>query len=189
MAMPIGNYFSKGTVQKIAAYSPTTSSISICLFYQYATPPMGTSQLSSLNKMLQEITLSENIGGRIRIAAEGLNCTLSGKPESLQKFSKTLVAFSPSIFASTHFKYIDDLPLDRAFKDLKILPVKELVFYAGDTTAISIEGGVHLEPKDFHEKLKSKNAVVIDVRNHYEADIGRFDKQGATYIDPMMRKR
>jgi predicted sulfurtransferase len=33
-----------------------------------------------------------------------------------------------------------------------------------------------LEPKDFHNKLKDKKeTVVIDVRNHYEADIGRFD--------------
>jgi len=33
---------------------------------------------------------------------------------------------------------------------------------------------------------------VIDVRNHYEADIGRFDGQkkvgGALYVDPKMRK-
>ena len=32
--------------------------------------------------------------------------------------------------------------------------------------------------------------VIIDVRNHYEANIGRFDppKGGAQMIDPMMRK-
>ena len=37
-----------------------------------------------------------------------------------------------------------------------------------------------------------KETVVIDVRNHYEAVIGRFDgqetKEGAKYIDPKMRK-
>lgn len=40
--------------------------------------------------------------------------------------------------------------------------------------------------------MLSKDAVIIDVRNHYEAEIGRFVKQqklgGAQYIDPMMRK-
>ncbi len=33
------------------------------------------------------------------------------------------------MFSKTDFKYIDDLPSDRAFKDLKVLPVTELVFY------------------------------------------------------------
>jgi predicted sulfurtransferase len=69
-------------------------------------------------------------------------------------------------------------------------------------------GGVHLDPHDYHEMLKRDDAVVIDVRNHYEAAIGRFEGQmmgegangggddddlnakggGARYIDPRMRK-
>ena len=34
------------------------------------------------------------------------------------------------------------------------------------------ETGVHLDAKDFHEMLhdKSKETVVIDVRNHYEGE-------------------
>ena len=35
--------------------------------------------------------------------------------------------------------------------------------------------GTHLEPKLYHEKLAESDTVVIDVRNHYEAKIGRFD--------------
>lgn len=36
--------------------------------------------------------------------------------------------------------------------------------------------GVHLEPEAYHEKLGQGNTVVIDVRNNYEAEIGRFQK-------------
>ena len=37
--------------------------------------------------------------------------------------------------------------------------------------------------------LKDKDAVVIDVRNHYEVDIGRIQppEGGATFINPEMR--
>lgn len=49
-----------------------------------------------------------------------------------------------------------------------------------------------MEPKDYHQKLSEPNTVVIDVRNTYESDIGRFGKQegvgGATLIVPAMRK-
>jgi predicted sulfurtransferase len=62
-----------------------------------------------------------------------------------------------------------------------VLQVKELVFYGlGEERDLdSISGGTHLEPKDYHEKLSqaSSDTVVIDVRNAYESDIGRFGGQ------------
>ena len=67
--------------------------------------------------------------------------------------------------------------MKRAFKDLKVLPVKELVFYGIDSEHNLGQGGVHLPPVEFHEKLQDTNSVVIDVRNAYEYDIGRFDGQ------------
>jgi predicted sulfurtransferase len=60
-----------------------------------------------------------------------------------------------------------------------------------------------LEPKDYHQKLGESNTVVIDVRNHYEAAIGRFvppsnandnsndnhaDAEPPKWLDPKMRK-
>ena len=38
--------------------------------------------------------------------------------------------------------------------------------------------------------MSEPNTVIIDVRNNYEADIGRFSSssQSATYINPQMRK-
>jgi predicted sulfurtransferase len=37
--------------------------------------------------------------------------------------------------------------------------------------------GIHLSPQDFHQRLLQPNTVVVDVRNHYEAVLGRFDGQ------------
>ena len=55
---------------------------------------------------------------------------------------------------------------------------------------IGKHGGTHLEPEEYHRKMCEKDTVIIDVRNHYEANIGRFDppEGGAKMIDPMMRK-
>eukprot|EP00497_Spongosphaera_streptacantha_P003064 TRINITY_DN3704_c0_g2_i1.p1 TRINITY_DN3704_c0_g2~~TRINITY_DN3704_c0_g2_i1.p1 ORF type:complete len:267 (-),score=58.34 TRINITY_DN3704_c0_g2_i1:27-827(-) len=49
--------------------------------------------------------------------------------------------------------------------------------------------GVHLEPQDYHKKMEDPDAVVIDMRNVYEAAIGRFQppEGGAEWIDPKIR--
>ena len=51
---------------------------------------------------------------------------------------------------------------------------------------------MHLEPEEYHAKLGEENTVVIDVRNTYESDIGRFGAQqlsgGAELLVPDMRK-
>jgi predicted sulfurtransferase len=81
-----------------------------------------------------------NIGGRLRISREGINATITGEKENVQQFCTKLQEFDPH-FLETDFKYIDNMPLDRAFKDMKVLPVKELVFYGIDSTRDLGEGG------------------------------------------------
>lgn len=59
-----------------------------------------------------------------------------------------------------------------------MFPVKEIVYYGIAPGEQLGPGGVHLEPEAYHEKLGQGNTVVIDVRNNYEYDIGRFQKVG-----------
>ena len=66
-----------------------------------------------------------------------------------------------------------------------MLPVNELVFYGvGEEHAPLKSGGVHLEAPEYHKKITEPDTVVIDVRNAYESDIGKF----AGALDPQMRK-
>eukprot|EP00566_Odontella_aurita_P013088 CAMPEP_0113535964 /NCGR_PEP_ID=MMETSP0015_2-20120614/5997_1 /TAXON_ID=2838 /ORGANISM="Odontella" /LENGTH=472 /DNA_ID=CAMNT_0000435275 /DNA_START=113 /DNA_END=1528 /DNA_ORIENTATION=+ /assembly_acc=CAM_ASM_000160 len=176
---------------------------SLVLFYQYVSPRFSPERVAALTEYLKRIAVARNLGGRIRVAAEGLNATVSsidapetsgdgggdetvGKggrrsaAESLRHFAEDLRRFDSRLkpFASTDFKYIDGLPPDRHFKELKILPVKELVFYGIDKKDAPLDkGGVHLDAPEYHKMLGREDAVVIDVRNHYEAAIGRFDGQ------------
>ena len=171
-----------------------TRTASLVLFYQYANPPFRQSQVRQLMAYLTSVAKVRNLGGRIRVSNEGVNCTLSSlatdrsasvpsAAANLRHFASDLRNFSP-VFNETDFKYIDDLPPDRHFKDLKILPVKELVFYGiSEKDAPLSEGGVHLDAKDYHKMLARDDAVVIDVRNHYEALIGRFDGQNQVASD------
>jgi len=199
----LGKWFPKAKVIKSSVSYSNDAQVdkntksSLVLFYQYVTPPWPESKVSQLVAYLARIAETRRtLGGRIRVAPEGMNATVSSvdcegmdAETTLRHFCQDLKNFDKA-FEETDFKFINDQPPDRHFKDLKLLPVKELVFYGiRDDEAPLDKGGVHLEPADFHELLsQEKDTVVVDVRNHYEAAIGRFDGGSAQYVDPKMRK-
>ena len=234
-AKKLGKWFPKALVRKSSVSYDNTrdkssndGKASILLFYQYVNPRWPQSVVDSLIAFLLEIAKHRpNIGGRIRVAQEGVNATISAGDDTtkdglhiaasttLRHLTRDLQRFDP-VFQQTDFKFIDGLTGDRHFSELKIFPVQELVYYGLDNTGAPLtKGGVHLPPQDFHAMLEKDNTVVVDVRNHYEAALGRFDGQvqprndkkedgseskvsdnipgdgkssGATYIDPKMRK-
>jgi predicted sulfurtransferase len=198
----LGKWFPKASVFK--SQPSSSMNCTLLLFYQYKSPVVWPERkVALLMKYLQAVAQARPLlGGRLRVAPEGINATLScgDAPDGtngrtiLEHFTKELIQFD-SVFEQTDFKYLP-AQADRHFKDLKILPVQELVFYGlQEAQAPLSETGIHLDAKDFHSMLQdtSKETVVVDVRNHYEAALGRFDGQekipgAAIYTDPLMRK-
>jgi predicted sulfurtransferase len=198
----LGKWFPKAKVIKSSVSYSNDAKVdnkkaSLILFYQYVHPVWPESKVSQLIAYLARIAETrKTLGGRIRVAPEGVNATVSSvdcddvtAETTLYHFIQDLRNFDDA-FEKTDFKFINDQKPDRHFKDLKLLPVKELVFYGiRDNEAPLEKGGVHLAPTVFHEMLsQEKDTVVVDVRNHYEAAIGRFDGGKAKYVDPKMRK-
>jgi predicted sulfurtransferase len=179
-------------------------SLTLLLFYQYIEPEWDNETYEKILRSLKKVGASLELTGRMRCAREGLNCTLTGTHESILEYTKALRQLRPNDFRNTEFKLTTDLPLAQKFGELKILPVLEIVRYGLEgqkAPQIKQYSGVHLEPKDYHKKLAESNTVVIDVRNHYEAAIGRFvpptdnseskDSNSSDvpqWIDPKMRK-
>lgn len=145
--------------------------VTLLLFYQYVEPPWDSEMYHKVLAYMQHLGDSLKLTGRMRVAKEGLNCTLTSSHESILKYCKALREFHEGEFKDTEFKLTTDLPQPQAFPSLKVMPVSELVHYGLDgEKAPPIEyTGVHLQPADYHEKLADRNTVVIDVRNHYEA--------------------
>jgi hypothetical protein len=104
-------------------------STSILLFYQYVEDPIWTKaeHKASLKKVI-EIGTKYNITGRGRVAREGLNCTLTGKPHDIRSFCYGLREWD-DIFNDTDFKITDGVPEDKMFKALSIRKTNELVAY------------------------------------------------------------
>lgn len=123
----LGSWFPNASVIKSNTYKETDK-ITICLFYQYIRPLWTEERKTQAIKFIEDNAEKLNIGGRVRVGTEGLNSTISSTHKNVVAFTKKLGEFDEH-FKTTDFKFINDLPLDRAFKDLKVLPVKELVFY------------------------------------------------------------
>ena len=165
--------------------------ITLLLFYTYVEPVWDESTYNFMLKTLQEVGDQLQLTGRMRVAKEGLNCTLTGSHDDIVQYCTTLRKLRPKDFQNTEFKLTYDLPLAQKFPNLKVFKVVELVHYGlegSKAPPIAKYQGTHLEPKDYHEKLAEKDTVVIDVRNHYEAAIGRFAPPNSQWLDPKMRK-
>lgn len=176
--------------------------ITLLLFYQYVEPVWDESTYNFMLTTLQKVGNDLQLTGRMRVAKEGLNCTLTGSHDSIVKYCKTLRELRPKEFSSTEFKLTRDLPQAQKFPSLKVFKVVELVHYGlegAKAPPIAKFSGTHLEPKDYHQKLGESNTVIIDVRNHYEAAIGRFvppseghgmkkGEEPPKWLDPKMRK-
>lgn len=141
----LGSWFPSATIYKVDMNKYNDKTITICLFYQYIIPNWNNKKLNNIIELIQDNIKLYNIGGRIRIANEGINATITSDDNNIKKFTAKLIEYD-NIFNQTNFKYIEDLTIDRAFKDIKILPVKELVYYGiqsnhNDDNMLQQQGG------------------------------------------------
>ncbi|CAK4083470.1 unnamed protein product [Aphanomyces euteiches] len=185
----------KLVTEAVDASAPVDKSgMSLLLFYAYVEPAWSPAKHKDTLHWAENLLASLGVTGRLRVSREGFNGTLTGPYDGIRAFTDAMRERDNGYFAHMNnqddFKITDNLPEGQAFPKLKVFAVTELVNYGlGVDDAPSVtKGGVHLEPKDYHKKLMEDNTVVIDIRNSYEADIGRFaPKTGAEYIDPKMR--
>lgn len=105
-----------------------TADGSILLFYQYVEPVWTKAEHKAALKKVIEIGEKYNITGRGRVAREGLNCTLTGKPHDIRSFCYGLRDWN-DVFNETDFKITDGVTLDKMFKSLSIRKTSELVAY------------------------------------------------------------
>lgn len=109
--------------------------------------------------------------GRILVASEGINGTVSGTIEQTNQYMDMMKA-DPR-FADIVFK-IDEAD-GHAFKKMHVRPRNELVtLRLEDDINPNRTTGQYLSPKEFFEQMQDENTIVLDARNDYEYDLGHF---------------
>ncbi|MFJ7308250.1 oxygen-dependent tRNA uridine(34) hydroxylase TrhO [Peribacillus frigoritolerans] len=109
--------------------------------------------------------------GRILVASEGINGTVSGTIEQTDKYMDMMK--SDPRFADIVFK-IDEAE-GHAFKKMHVRPRNELVtLRLEDDINPNKTTGKYLSPKEFFVQMQDENTIVLDARNDYEFDLGHF---------------
>lgn len=120
--------------------------------------------------------------GRIIIADEGLNGTVSGTVEQCKAYMDYV--YADGRFNATEFK-IDDVD-EPSFKKMHCRYKAEIV-HSGLRDPHIIDPtkktGKHLEPKEFLEMKDRDDVVILDVRSNYEHNIGKFKNAITLDID------
>jgi len=113
-----------------------------------------------------------NCFGRIYIAREGVNAQMSVPQHNFDAFLKTLAKYL--IFDNIPIKYaIDDN--GKSFYKLSIKVKSKLVADGLCDDSFDVTNvGKHLDAAEFHSLVESGQHIVVDMRNHYESEIGHF---------------
>jgi UPF0176 protein len=148
---------------------PMTAPFEVLLYYKYCQISDPEAYADEHRKMCQELGLK----GRILIAAEGINGTVSGLAGNCAKYRQALDE-SP-LTAGIAWKI--DPSDEHVFPKLSIKVRDEVVTLGLGEEDFSPEEltATHLKPAEWRDALKEDNIVLIDARNDYEWEVGRFE--------------
>jgi predicted sulfurtransferase len=161
--------------QLVYGSAPKGGNTSLLLFYAYVKPLWSGKQRADVIEFTHDILSKNGCTGRLRVALEGFNSTLTGPPQGIRNFCDALREFDPVNFGKTDFKIVDGMADNKAFRNLKVFPVTELVTYGipdiAEIEAKIENGGIHVKPDEWTRLAAQPNTVMIDVRNANESGI------------------
>lgn len=111
--------------------------------------------------------------GRTYVAHEGINAQMSVPAENFEAFRATLEAYDFMKGIRLNVAVEQD---DMSFLKLTVKVRKKIVADGLDDDSFDVTNkGVHLKAREFNQLLEDPNTIVVDFRNHYESEIGRFE--------------
>ena len=146
-------------------------------FYQYA--HIGNPQVFRDSLFINWQAL--DVLGRIYVANEGINAQLSLPADHFNAFKAHIDTIT----------FLKDVRLNiareqsnKSFLKLKI-KVRDKIVADGldDDTFDVTDIGVHLNAKNFNKLLDDSSTVLVDMRNHYESEIGHFNNAITPDVD------
>ena len=146
-------------------------------FYQYA-------QIGNPNLFRDYLFLHWNpmeVLGRIYVAKEGINGQLSLPAENFETFKEHL----------DQIDFLNDIRLNIAVEQdnksfLKLtLKVRDKIVADGldDETFDVTQKGKQVNADEFNKLLENENTICVDMRNHYESEIGHFQNALTPDVD------
>ncbi|WP_396597736.1 rhodanese-related sulfurtransferase [Dokdonia sp. R86516] len=119
--------------------------------------------------------------GRIYVANEGINAQMSVPAKKFTAFKEFLDGINFLENVRLNIAREQD---DKSFLKLKVKVRKKIVAdgLVDDTFDVTNKG-VHVDASTFNELIEDENTVLVDMRNHYESEIGHFKNAVTPDVD------
>ncbi len=145
-------------------------------FYKY----VKLENLTNLRDLLYTEWRSLGVLGRIYIAEEGINAQISIPENKLEELRQNLEQHT--YFKNIPFKIAVEENI--SFYKLIIKVKKEIVAYGIKMNEYDInKTGTHLDAKEFNQMMENPNSIIVDMRNHYESEVGKFENAICPDVD------
>ena len=119
--------------------------------------------------------------GRIYVAAEGVNAQISVPDDRFDDLKHYLEASENLSGIRLNIAVDDD---GKSFYKLKIQVRKKIVADGlNDDTFDVTRRGKHLSAEEFNELASDPDTIIVDMRNHYESEVGHFQNAICPDVD------
>ncbi len=137
-------------------------------FYQYFPIPDPQVFRDELFKALQEL----KVFGRIYVAHEGINAQISVPDSNFESLKNHLYSIEPLNGIRLNIAVDDD---GKSFWVLKI-KVRDKIVADGitDSSFDMSQKGKYVSAEEFNKITEDPDTIVVDMRNHYEYEVGHF---------------
>ncbi|MFS4455258.1 rhodanese-related sulfurtransferase [Maribacter sp. 2304DJ31-5] len=110
--------------------------------------------------------------GRIYVAKEGINAQLSVPAENFEAFKMHLDSISFLEHVRLNIAIEQD---NKSFLKLKVKVRNKIVADGLDDDTFDVTNkGIHVDALMFNELIEDPDTILVDMRNHYESEIGHF---------------
>lgn len=139
-------------------------------FYQYFFIEDPQAFRDQLYTRLQEL----KVFGRIYVANEGINAQISVPSSNFEAFRKALYSYEPLNGLRLNIAVDDD---GKSFWVLKV-KVRDKIVADGinDPDFDMRNKGKYVDAVTFNQLTNDPSTIVVDMRNHYEYEVGHFDR-------------
>jgi len=153
-------------IKKMKESSVPRTTISFYNYVKIANPELFRDHLYLIFDKL-------NVLGRIYIAHEGINAQISVPNEFLDQFKSEISEITFLKDIRLNYAIDDD---GKSFFKLKIKVRPKIVADGLDDTRFDVtDSGIHLDAEEFNKLTDKEDVIVVDMRNHYESEVGKFE--------------
>lgn len=125
------------------------------------------------NNLYRQLS-SVGVLGRIYVASEGINAQVSVPTENFEKFRQELYSADPALDSLRLNIAVDDD--GKSFYVLDIKVRHKIVADGIEDPAFDMANkGKYADAEKFNELAKDPDTIIIDMRNHYEYEVGHFE--------------